>query len=435
MLKYSFYNVLIDKIDNGFLIFNSVSRSFAVIDFAFINYLQSNKIIDESNIDNYFIDKIKIAKENGFLVPEDIDEQRLQQIQERISQYTESHLSLTIATTMQCNFACPYCYQTRDNITLDNTAEEAIISFVERNISGVTRLTVTWYGGEPLLNFKSIQKLSKAFIDLCKEKEIDYSASIITNGYLLTEDIAKELQTYQVKSAQITLDGYKEVHNKRRNLKTGGDSFSVIAENIDKARKYFAISIRVNIDSENANDVDKMLDFCQNRDWNVKTGVGIYFSRVHEQNANEYDSYIDENVYSKFDEDLTRKLIGYFGEEYLARTYPRRRTLPCGSVRIKSFVIAPDGKLYKCWEEINKEEFCVGDVKSGVKMCQKLINWIDYQIPRDCLECDVFPVCPRDCIRQRKDKEYSNCKYTNQLKRKEIIRTLQMFYQYRSLKR
>lgn len=52
-----------------------------------------------------------------------------------------------------------------------------------------------------------------------KDKFASYSASIVTNGYLLTEKVAKQLKKLNIENVQITLDGPAYIHNKRRYLK------------------------------------------------------------------------------------------------------------------------------------------------------------------------------------------------------------------------
>ena len=64
-----------------------------------------------------------------------------------------------------------------------------------------------WYGGEPLLAISPIERLTKKFKKICKRFNIEYSASIITNGYLLTEDVCNKLLDLDITDAQITLDG------------------------------------------------------------------------------------------------------------------------------------------------------------------------------------------------------------------------------------
>ena len=70
-----------------------------------------------------------------------------------------------------------------------------------------------------------IESLSQRIIALCKEKDVQYSASIITNGYLLTKEVAEKLKEYHVRSAQIHCgwDRKKSMTPRRPDGKRAGD--------------------------------------------------------------------------------------------------------------------------------------------------------------------------------------------------------------------
>ncbi|MFR6383436.1 MAG: radical SAM protein [Odoribacter splanchnicus] len=91
-------------------------------------------------------------------------------------------LSLTIAPTRACNFACPYCYEKdRASVRMTEKIQEGILEFVKKH-KMIKSLFITWYGGEPTLSISTIKYLSTKM-----QKMVDnYSAMIITNGYRLT---------------------------------------------------------------------------------------------------------------------------------------------------------------------------------------------------------------------------------------------------------
>src|SRR6202790_224546 len=62
-------------------------------------------------IDDDTRDALELLTENGFLVPSrEHDRQALDTYLTRVKSDT-SELSITILTTLQCNFACDYCFQ------------------------------------------------------------------------------------------------------------------------------------------------------------------------------------------------------------------------------------------------------------------------------------------------------------------------------------
>lgn len=77
----------------------------------------------------------------------------------------------------------------------------------------------------------------------CTEKHgAQFSNSMTTNGFLLTEDIIQKCMEIRLNELQVTLDGDKEAHNKIRNQK-GELSFDKILQNCialtDAKSRYF----------------------------------------------------------------------------------------------------------------------------------------------------------------------------------------------------
>ena len=74
-----------------------------------------------------------------------------------------------------------------------------------------------WMGGEPLLALDVIEKLTMGALEIAAKREVEFSAKIITNGYLLTPAVAEKLvQDFKVDFFQITLDGMANTHNRKR---------------------------------------------------------------------------------------------------------------------------------------------------------------------------------------------------------------------------
>ena len=103
-------------------------------------------------------------------------------------------LSVTLLTTLQCNFACDYCFQGdhgdynkfADKMTLE-TAEK-VADWIERELDRVHPETfqLTFFGGEPLLNLPVMYYLAEELWGRTKVRGVPMSISVITNGLLLT---------------------------------------------------------------------------------------------------------------------------------------------------------------------------------------------------------------------------------------------------------
>ena len=100
------------------------------------------------------------------------------------------------------------------------------------DFSNEEEIRITFYGGEPLLSTERIVSISQKIRSFWENKGLKYSFSLVTNGTLLTPAIIDRLLQLGLKSAKVTVDGPKEVHDAFRPFKSGAGSFDVIVRNI-----------------------------------------------------------------------------------------------------------------------------------------------------------------------------------------------------------
>ena len=95
-------------------------------------------------------------KQAGFLT--DLDEigQIRAQVQDHYRKYdqlTDKVFRLMLHVTSACNFSCPYCFQERRGGAMSRDVQDAVVRYVRLQLSTgrFRKLTVGWFGGEPLL--------------------------------------------------------------------------------------------------------------------------------------------------------------------------------------------------------------------------------------------------------------------------------------------
>ena len=169
-------------------------------------------------------------------------------------------IQLTICPTMSCNFACPYCFERHRTGMMTEKVQYDAAALAERMIDALAakNLNVTWFGGEPLLGMNVIVSLTEKLRTLAEKKNAEYSTNIITNGYLLTQEIVDTLAQCNIKSAQITLDGIGEAHDATRHLTGGGSTFERITENLRTLKIPFKVSVRHNVHKGNTDQVPEL---------------------------------------------------------------------------------------------------------------------------------------------------------------------------------
>lgn len=217
--RYNFFYEFPEDMEK-LIAYNSRTNALALIEKE--NYIKYQNFVDNSiAIDDEKL--IEDLEKGQFLIDDEVNELDILRYKMLSSRFDTRHLSLTIAPTMNCNFDCIYCYEKneRQNETMSQEVQDKIVEFVKQQIKHVESVNIAWYGGEPLLAFDVVKDISERVINMCKEKNIMYSSSIVTNGYFLTKDISADLERLHINSAQITLDGTEDTHNKRCPLKGG----------------------------------------------------------------------------------------------------------------------------------------------------------------------------------------------------------------------
>lgn len=429
-LKRSIYNTEVKKFDNGdILLFNSFSSALGVMNKSTQDIYYNIENINQDL--NQYSREIKVMKDNGFLVNDELDEFKVLDLKERLIKYDESRfLSLTIAPTLSCNMECPYCYEKKNSVRMDYETQKNIVQFIKTRIESfnLKGLSIHWYGGEPLLEKDTIVNISKEVISICSERSVNYESFIVTNGVLLDSDTALTLRNEcNITTAQITLDGVGENNNLTRKLKNGLDSFSIITENIEKCKDIVKISIRMNVSKDNISETSKMAEYVSERDWAGK--VFLYFAPVHsttEENACIANTCFTNEEFAPINNELQKILIDKkLANEY---PYPRNMGLGCGGMRINTYVIGPSGELYKCWHHIGIEDKRVGNVKDGASLNSVHIDWLTVDYPDKCKKCSILPICRGGCPDLRMNNNTPPCDYRKISYKKHLIGNYELFF-------
>lgn len=108
---------------------------------------------------DYGLEEEELA-DNGIIVEDDYDELGFLKYIHYRTRFSSDVMTLTIAPTLDCNFDCPYCFENKRKGKMSEEVRIAIISFIKKKIdSGVRKIDLTWYGGEPLLQVDSIKSI------------------------------------------------------------------------------------------------------------------------------------------------------------------------------------------------------------------------------------------------------------------------------------
>lgn len=260
-MKLSKYNTVV-KIDDENVIYNTYSRKYVIYkndQEEHVNNLFSNLNNDKYNLKD--AESLKKFINNGMVIEDELDELLRIKFNDNLAKFDSETFSLVIQPTLDCNFRCVYCYEEHKKSSIENQTKENIIKFIDKISRKSKNIRVAWFGGEPMLEIDTIIALTLKFKELCIKNGCNYEATMTTNGYLFSDDNIDILQQLSVNQFQITLDGTKECHDKKRPLSTGERTFEKIIKNIIKIlNKNIKITLRINVDEENYEYIDELLD-------------------------------------------------------------------------------------------------------------------------------------------------------------------------------
>lgn len=129
-----------------------------------------------------------------------------------------------------CNLKCLHCYQ-ETHIPIQLKYEQLVHIYNQykellKKLKMKGHINIT--GGEPLCNPYLFKVL-----DLIKEDFENITFSILTNGTLITEEIAKKIKSYNPYYVQVSLEGGKKTNDYIR----GKGTYKKIAQGITNLRK------------------------------------------------------------------------------------------------------------------------------------------------------------------------------------------------------
>lgn len=230
---------IIFKTKNNFYLFDAGTNKVAIIDepqgLEFLSMFFNDAItvekfksyVDAHATDNTIYSFLKKMEEENLLQAHEVTSLQLLPPGESYEDRVDNHSELIILElTGKCNFRCKYCIYSEEfdeNRNFNNedmtweTARKAIDYACTHNKN---TLSITFYGGEPLIKFDLMKKSIDYALDTWSGKR-ELSFSFTSNLSLLTEDMAEYFANVPNLSVTASIDGPKDIH----------DAFRVYANN------------------------------------------------------------------------------------------------------------------------------------------------------------------------------------------------------------
>lgn len=402
--KPSIYNHFIQK-DDAVWGVNLMTSSVAY--FPRETFRKVEKILagDVADIEPTSLEKLKKKLLEGrFLIAADLDEIELLKMKNRINRFAAKGLTLIVAPTLRCNFACDYCYVDRNANKMKAPDRVKLAKFFERKLAEETTAEVVWTGGDPSLAMDVVEDLSWRFLDVCERKRCSYQSCLITNGYLLDDGMREKLKSSRIDLLQVSLDGARQFHDGSRCLPSGKPTYDRILENVNDTCDDFTIMLRINVDSQNHHAVPELLDDLERR--NLKSRLFIYFAQVDDVNENSsahHDACLTIREYARLESSWIREAVTR-GFKLAGRKFTKPVYTFCGANSYNYYVVDPNVSLLKCYHDFGAaHREGIGrigedgkEVLTNLPNLMKWLGWDPFQ-NEECLNCKILPLCMGGC--------------------------------------
>ena len=172
---------------------------------------------------------------------------------------TKRTTGYTIFPTTDCNARCFYCFELgRSRMPMTKETAEKTAYYIQNHCGG-HKVSLSWFGGEPLYNREAIEIICR----ILKKENVEFKSSAVSNGYLFDKDtVETAVRDWNLKSVQITLDGTEETYNKvKAFVYKGVNPYQTVMENIGHLLDAeVRVQIRLNMDLYNAEDLMKLVE-------------------------------------------------------------------------------------------------------------------------------------------------------------------------------
>lgn len=399
----------------AFVLCNGLSGAVDVVDESTVRLLESIRGGDGPKAAP---DEIEVLLKRGYVFNDAKGERELFERLFSLWRQKEEELPIGVflITTYSCNLRCSYCFQgqslkSRARVMDLQTLEKAFramhaLAEPRRNKS----IRVYLIGGEPLQDSRRLHEINESLFSWCDENA--EFLDVTTNGVDLTKYIDL-LKKSNVRSVQVTLDGPREIHDRRRIYSNGGPSFDRIVEGIDESLENgIKIAVRVNVDSDNLSALPSLADYICGKGWDrheefmaylgytvdaACTGLSYVIpgGPLLQKIFNLRESYPQMKVFSH-DGWVSLECITHLLEEK-EPFFPKFSY--CGASNVL-FVLDAYGDVYPCLYAAGKENLRVGTFVPELALdAERLAPWRNRNvltIPK-CTECTYGLVCGGGC--------------------------------------
>ena len=321
--------------------------------------------------------------------------------------------ALCLHVAHDCNLACRYCfagegeYHGRRALMSYETGRKAL-DFLVAHSGSRRNLEVDFFGGEPLMTFEVVRKLTAYGRELEKTHDKHFRFTLTTNGVLLDEEVMR-FCNLEMDNVVLSLDGRKEIHDRMRPTRNGKGSYDLIVPKFlefarqrkELGKQYYIRGTFTHYNLDFAKDVLHFADlgFDQISIEPVVAPADAPYAIRPE------DLPVIKEQYDLLALEMIRRqregrgfTFFHFMIDLTGGPCVYKRLSGCGS-GTEYLAVTPWGDLYPCHQFVGNEAFLLGNVDEGVKRedIVKTFKSCNVYSKKECADCFARYYCSGGC--------------------------------------
>lgn len=356
---------------------------------------------------NEAIKELKELEENGMLNTEDPYKNMI--VNDNGPSFIKA-MCLNIAH--DCNLKCKYCFASEGDYKggkklMSAEVGKKAIDFVIENAGPRKNVEVDLFGGEPLMNFKTVKEI----VDYARQREKETGKNIrftiTTNATLLNEEIMNYIDE-NMGNVVLSIDGRKEVNDRIRVRYDGtgiyDDIMPKIKAMVEKRQAGKQYYVRGTFTRENLDFYDDVM-LLADEGFKEISIEPVVLEDKHPLSLRQEDLPTIFEQYDKLaDEIVKREKEGkgfkfyHFAIDVNGGPCVYKRISGCGA-GFEYVAVTPEGDIYPCHQFVGNEEFKLGDIYNGInkhELIKTFKNGHIYNKPK-CMECWARFYCSGGC--------------------------------------
>ncbi|MDP4094287.1 MAG: radical SAM protein [Bacillota bacterium] len=331
--------------------------------------------------------------------------------------YTIKHMYFL--PTNFCNFRCKYCFIEDDGRPIhpvkmtEEIAKKGIDIFAKLTENS-NEISMTFYGGEPLLNAEIVYFTMRYVRTLEKEGKFKQPVrmALITNGSLVDEKTIEVIHEVGA-NISISIDGPEHFHNLSRIDTEGMKTFDTVTDAFNRlVDAGIRPGVSCTLNESNIDCIDEITTFIIDQLKPNGMGFNILLPRVH--HSTHLKNYSYEFAAGQLIKAFTKLRENGIYEDRMMR---RIRPYISGGFHLKDcmgvggqIVITPDGKIGPCQAFLGYDEFFplrvedlhtrLAELDSNELYKNPLFDEWKHRFPlnmKECSDCCAISVCGGGC--------------------------------------